>query len=161
MPDVRQPDVPEQVTNPVAFTPPSTIGPIIGKGPVTEHAPVNLAMGASVVGATQAGFMAVSGGGQVLATSIFLNLVSQLVKDIKWFPEHKGLIVLMLVLGFGVGYFVWYLADQDGASRLSNSFMNAVNSTMQAIMNYKGDKASGLNALAPVPTDREFPYAVG
>lgn len=142
----------DTVANPVAITAtnPPTIAPIVGKGPVTEHAPLNMAIGAGVVGATQAGFMAVTGGGQVLATSVFLNLISQLVKDVKWFPEHKGLIVVMLLVSFVIGYFIFYQGD------VGNSFINMANSTMQAILNYKGDKAAGLNAMAPVPDHLEF-----
>lgn len=168
MPDVQQPsgqplpnrtietasEAPDVSPIAVTATQPPTKAPVVGQGPVTANAPLNMAMGAGVVGATQAGFMAVTGGGEVLATSLFLNLVSQLVKDIKWFPEHKGLIVLMLILSFAVGYFVFYLASPDTGDRIANSFRNMANSTMQAIVNYKGDKAAGLNALAPA--DKEF-----
>lgn len=149
----------DSVTNPVAVTDtrPQTRAPIVGQGPVTEHAALNMGIGAGVVGASQAGFMVMTGGGQVLATSVFLNLVSQLVKDFTWFPEHKGLIILMLLLSFLVGYFIFYSTGAvDDPARLANSFMNMANSTMQAILNYKGDKASGLNALAPVSDDKEF-----
>lgn len=131
-------------------------GPVIVQGPVTESPPLNVAIGASVVGASQLGFMAATGGGQVLATSLFLNLISQLVKDIKWFPEHKGLIVLMLCVSFVIGYFIFYRASPDDATRLANSFTNMANSTMQAVLNYKGDKASGLNMLVPTPADKEY-----
>lgn len=129
---------------------------IVGKGPVTSNAALNMGIGASVVGGSQAGFMAVTGGGQVLATSIFLNLVSQLIKDQKWFPEHKGLIAVMLILSFAVGFFIFYASSPDEVTRVGNSFMNMANSTMQAVLNYKGDKAAGLNALEPVPAGREF-----
>lgn len=135
---------------------PALQGPIVGKGPVTQNAPLNMAMGASVVGASQAGFMAVTGGGQVLATSVFLNLIAQLVKDLKWFPEHKGLIAVMLVVSFLVGFFIFYAASPDEVTRVGNSFMNMANSTMQAVLNYKGDKAAGLNVLEPVPPEKEY-----
>lgn len=116
-----------------------------------------MVLGAGVVGASQAGFLAVTGGGQVLATSIFLNLLSQLVKDWKWFPERKGLIVLMLPVSFAIGYFIFYATgNADDPARIANSFMNMANSTMQAILNYKGDKTAGLNALQPVPPDKEY-----
>lgn len=129
---------------------------VVGKGPVTDNAALNMGIGAGVIGTSQAGFMAATGGGQVLATSVSLNLLAQLVKDQKWFPEHKGLIVLMLLASFAIGYFIFYQTSPDDATRLSNSFINMANSTMQAILNYKGDKAAGLNALEPVPEGKEF-----
>lgn len=131
-------------------------GPIVGNGPVTGNAALNMGIGAGVVGTSQAGFMAATGGTQVLATSIFLNLISQLIKDQKWFPEHKGLIAVMLVVSFLVGFFIFYAASPDEVTRIGNSFMNMANSTMQAILNYKGDKASGLNAMEPVPAGKEY-----
>lgn len=131
-------------------------GPIVGKGPVTDNAALNMGIGAGVIGASQTGFMVATGGPQVLATSVFLNLIAQLIKDQKWFPEHKGLIAVMLILSFAVGFFIFYAASSDEVTRIGNSFMNMANSTMQAILNYKGDKASGLNAMEPVPAGKEY-----
>jgi hypothetical protein len=139
--------VPEQNPTP---TNPLTIGPVVGKGPVTESAPLNFMMGSGIVGATQAGFAAMTSGPEVLGTSVFLNLISQVVKRWKWFPEHTGLIVVMLVASFVTGYFV--LFDHNAAK----AFLNMANSTMAALVNYKGDKAAGLNVLAPVPEHLEY-----
>lgn len=149
MPDIVP--APDTLENPVATTAtrPHITAPVIGQGPVTTSAPLNIAMGMGVAGASQAGFAAVTGDGWVLATSIFLNLVSQLVKGPKWFPEHKGLIIVMLLASFLIGYFIWYGSLNDGLDRLRESFANMANSTMQAILNYKADKAAGLNALPP------------
>lgn len=142
---------PDTLENPVATTAtrPHTTAPVIGQGPVTTNAPLNIAMGMGIAGASQAGFAAMTGDAWVLATSTFLNLVGQLVKGPKWFPEHKGLIIVMLVVSFVIGYFIWYGGIQDGLDRLRESFANMANSTMQAVLNYKADKAAGLNMLPP------------
>lgn len=153
MPDVQvAPSTLPTLDNPVAVTAtkPPTHAPVIGQGPVTSSAPLNVVMGASVAGATQAGFAAVTGEGWVLATSMFLNLVGQLVKGPKWFPEHKGLIVVMLLVSFAVGYFVLFGGVDNLTERVRESFVNMSNSTMQAVINYKADKAAGLNVMPPV-----------
>lgn len=148
MPEVTSGDV----TNPVAITEthPRTTAPIVGQGPVTESAPLNMAMGAGVVGATHWGMAALTGGPEVLGTSVFLNLVGQLFKNIKWFPEHKGLIVLFLILSFVVAYFV--LFDHN----VGRAFLHMANSTMEALINFKADKASGLNIMPSVPEHLEY-----
>lgn len=137
-------------TNPAVVNASGQIGPIVGKGPITDNAGLNTAIGTAVVGASQAGMATLTGGPEVLGTSIFLNLVGQLVKKVKWFPEHEGLIVLFFVLAFLVSVFVLFHGD------IARAFLNAANSTMQALVNYKGDKAAGLNIMPPVPEHLEF-----
>lgn len=138
--------------NPVATTPtnPTTTAPIVGQGPITSSAPLNMAMGAAVVGTSQWGMAALTGGPEVLGTSVFLNLMGQLFKGAKWFPEHKGLIILFLVVSFVIAYFV--LFDREAG----RAFLHMSNSTMEAILNYKGDKAAGLNIMPPVPEHKEY-----
>lgn len=145
---------PDSVTNPVAVTPtiPPTRAPIIGQGPVTENPLINTAIGMGVVGASQAGFAAMTGSAEVLGTSTFLNLIGQLFKKVKWFPEHEGLIVLFLAISFVVAYFLL----PGTAHEAGKAFLHMANSTMQAILNYKGDKAAGLNVMPPVPEHQEF-----
>lgn len=148
MPDTN---LPAPLENPVATTAtrPHTTAPVIGQGPVTTSAPLNIAMGMGIAGASQAGFAVMTGGGWVLATSTFLNLIGQLVKGPKWFPERKGLIIVMLVISFVIGYFVIFGGLSNDLDRLRESFANMANSTMQAVLNYKADKAAGLNMLPP------------
>jgi hypothetical protein len=111
-----------------------------------------MAMGAAVVGASQYGMAAMTGGPEVLGTSTFLNLVGQLFKRIKWFPEHEGLIVVFLVVSFLVAYFLLPTIGHDAG----RAFLHMANSTMQAILNYKGDKAAGLNVMPPVEPEKEY-----
>lgn len=127
------------------------VAPIVGKGPVTDNPVVNTGIAAAVVGGTQAGFAALTGGPEVLGTSIFLNLVAQIVKKPKWFPEHEGLIVIMFVVAFVVGIFLLF-----GVENVGKAFLNAANATMQAILNYKGDKAGGLNVMPPLADEQSF-----
>lgn len=129
----------------------ATRGPIVGQGPVTNNPLVNMAMGGSVIGVSQWGMAALTGGPEVLGTSVFLNLVGQLFKGYKWFPEHKGLIVIFLVVSFLISYFVLF-PDHN----IARAFQHMANSTMEAILNYKGDKASGLNAMPSVPEHLEY-----
>lgn len=161
MPEAHQPmqqpaqaTLVDQINNPIAVTPttPPTQAPIVGQGPVTESAPLNVAMGAAVVGASQYGMAAMTQSTDVLAVSVFLNLLGQLVKGFKWFDEHKLLILVFLVASFLVCYFVLYGQDHN----LVASFKTMANSTMQAVLNYKGDKAAGLNVMPPTPAEREF-----
>lgn len=163
--------MPEIQTNPVAITPtkPPTQAPVVGQGPVTENAPVNMAMGAGVAGATAWGMAQMTGGPEVLGTALFLNLTGQLTKKIKWFPEHEGLIVLFMVLAFVAGLVFFYphtlgapitgnwIQDLLGdTSRLGKAFLHMANSTMEALLHYKADKASGLNIMPPVPMEKEW-----
>lgn len=145
---------PDSVANPVAVTGtvPPTTAPIVGQGPVTTNAPVNMAMGAAVVAGTQYGMAAMTGGPEVLGTSTFLNLIGQLFKRIKWFPEHEGLIVVFLIVSFLVAYFLLPTIGHDAG----RAFLHMANSTMQAILNYKGDKAAGLNVMPPVEPEKEY-----
>lgn len=145
---------PPDVTNPVAGTAtvPPTRAPIVGQGPITESPPINIAMGAAVVAGSQYGMAAMTGGPEVLGTSVFLNLVGQLFKGYKWFPEHKGLIVLFLIISFVVAYFLL----PGTAHEAGRAFLHMANSTMQAILNYKGDKAAGLNVMPPTEPEKEY-----
>lgn len=155
------------LTNPVVVTPtaPPTQAPVVGQGPVTDSAPINVAMGASVAGATAWGMTQLTGGPEVVGTALFLNLVGQLVKRIKWFPEHEGLIALFLLASFAAGLVFFYphspgvpTSDplwQD-TTRLGKAFLHMANSTMEALLHYKADKASGLNIMPPTEPDKEF-----
>lgn len=107
-------------------------------------------MGAGVVGGSHWGMAQMTGGPEVLGTSVFLNLVGQLCKKFKWFPEHEGLILLFLVSSFVIGFFILFQHDT------ARAFLHMANSTMEAILNYKGDKAAGLNVMPPTPVEREF-----
>lgn len=124
--------------------------PIVGQGPVTGSAPVNMAMGATVIGASQYGMAALTQSTDVLSVSVFLNLLGQLVKGFKWFDEHKLLILVFLLASFALCFFVLY--NHDAVA----SFKTMANATMQAILNYKGDKAAGLNVMPPTPEEKEF-----
>lgn len=155
------------VLNPIAETPthPPTTAPIIGQGPVTESAPLNVMMGAGVAGATAWGMAQMTGGPEVLGTAVFLNLVGQLTKKIKRFPEHEGLIALFMALAFIAGLIFFYPAAPghqglvgllDDTSRLGKAFLHMANSTMEALLHYKADKAAGLNVMPPTPEHLEF-----
>lgn len=143
---------PPVLINPVATTPMGAVAPVVGQGPVTQSAPLNVAMGAAVVGASQYGMAALTGGAEVLGTSVFLNLLGQLFKGAKWFPEHRGLIVLFLIISFVVAFLLLPNTNHDAGK----AFLHMANSTMQAILNYKGDKAAGLNVMPPVPIENEY-----
>lgn len=125
-------------------------GPVVEQGPVTTSAPLNAVLGASVVGGANVGATMLTGDPLATAMALFLNLIAQPIKKIKWFPEKEGLIVLMLVVSFGLGYFMLYQGDPI------KSFVTSAISTMLAKLNYKGDKASGLNILEPTPANKEF-----
>lgn len=122
---------------------------------ITQSAPLNVGIAAATVGATNMALTTatapINGAvPAVIATALFLNLVHQVIKKIKWFPEHEGTIIVGLLISFLVGYFLLYHGDT------ANSFINAACSTVQSLINYKGDKASGLNILPPTPPELEF-----
>lgn len=105
-----------------------------------------------------------TGGPEVVGTALFLNLVGQLVKRIKWFPEHEGLIALFLLTSFAAGLVFFYPQTPGHATqfiwedtaRLGKAFLHMANSTMEALLHYKADKASGLNIMPPTEPDKEF-----
>lgn len=123
--------------------------------PSTDSKPLNVAMGASVAGVTNTALTVATAPingpvPAVVATAIFLNLIIQPVKKLKWFPEHEGSIFIGIIVGFIVGYFLLYHGDT------ANSFVNAVCSTFQSLANYKADKLSGLNIMPATPPEMEF-----
>lgn len=129
--------------------------PILNGQPLTTDPIKNVGIAAGVVGATQGAMYAATAQMNgplpaVAATSVFLNLVIQPLKKVKWIPEHEFAVIFGLLVSFAVGYFLLYHGDT------AQSFVNSAMSTFQAIVNYKGDKASGMNILPPTPAHLEF-----
>lgn len=141
--------MPQTYQNPVVVTP-ATATPVVGQGPVTQSAPVNLAIGGVAAGAAHAGAAMLTGDPLANAMALFLNLIAQPIKKLKWFPEKEGLIVLFIVVSFLIGWFFLYHGDA------ARTFTTTAVSTMLAKVGYKADKASGLNILEPTSAEQEF-----
>lgn len=125
-------------------------GPVVGQGPLTSSAPLNIGIGTAAVGGVNTGMVALqSAGGDppwANGMAIILNLLMQPLK--KQFPllqQHEWAILVMMAIAFVLGYIVIFHGDS------AKAFINMGYSTVTALGNYKGDKASGLNILPPAP----------
>lgn len=115
---------------------------------MTASAPLNMGLGAAAVGGVNTGVIALQAAGGdppwANGTAIILNLLMQPIKThIPVFKHGEWAILLMMMAAFALGYFVIFHGDS------AKALMNMGYSTITALGNYKGDKASGLNILPP------------
>lgn len=120
-------------------------------GPLTTSAPLNVGIGAVTVGGVNAGVVGLQSLSGELpwanGTAIILNLIVQVFKKkLSFLQKHEWTILAMMLIAFGMGYFVIFHGDS------AKALMNMGYSVITALGNYKGDKASGLNILPAAPS---------
>lgn len=118
---------------------------VVEQKPLTNSVPLNMAIGAGAAGAVNYG-VAKGVGDDVWPSgiAIVLNVVMQPAKKMFPFLKHQEwAIVFMLLLGVAVLYF--FVFDRDFARAL----INGAGGVIDAIGNYKADKAAGLNVFQP------------
>ena len=123
----------------------ATTPPLAPPGPqgLTPSAPVNMGMGATVIGGSNAGTTAVAGA-DVAMLAGGLTLAFQHVKGSKRFNQQRWAHLTLLVAGIAIGVVVLGVL---GHAAWDTAIAKGAAIAVQSWMNYSGAKIAGLPGL--------------
>lgn len=143
---------PNPTPEPVVTPDPSNAGAIVAATPpvsppsasgLTASAPVNMGMGATVVGGTNAGTAALAGADVALLAG-GLTMGFQFLKGLPRFDQQRWAHITLLVLGILLGLVVLGVL---GHQAWDTAFAKGCGIAVQSWLNWSGIKVAGLPGL--------------
>jgi hypothetical protein len=143
---------PTPAVEPVVTPDPSNAGAIVATTPpvsppnptgLTPSAPINMGMGATVVGGSNAGTTAIAGADVALLAG-GLTMGFQFLKGNRHFDQHRWAHLTLLLLGILIGVVVLGIL---GHQAWDTAIAKGAGIATQAYLNYTGAKVAGLPGL--------------
>lgn len=127
---------------------PVQLGPIVNKGPITSSAPLNIGLGTAAIAVANYGVSWVTEDKWSSGIALVLNVIMQPAKKMLPFLSHyEWACLFMFIVAAALLYFFVFPGD------VAQALVKGGGAVIDAIGNYKGDKASGFNIMKPAVDD--------